>query len=139
MPAGRHWEDSLVPLIRHLDLAGAIVRASYVEEPMLRALYGRAIGVVLPSLAEGFGLPVLEAMACGTPVVISRAAALCEVAGEAALRVDPGDPSELALAMERLVVEGELRSTLISRGRIRAASFSWERTARQTLAAYEQA
>ena len=139
MPAGHHWEDSLVPLIRHLDLAGAIVRASYVEEPMLRALYGRAIGVVLPSLAEGFGLPVLEAMACGTPVVISGAAALCEVAGEAALRVDPGDPDELSLAMERLVVEQELRSTLISRGRTRTASFSWERTARETLAVYEQA
>ena len=138
-PAGGHWDDALAPLIRRLDLGGAIVRASYVEEPTLRALYGRAVGVILPSLAEGFGLPVLEAMACGTPVVISRTAALCEVAADAALRVDLGDPDALALAMERLVVEPELRSTLISRGRTRAASFSWERTARQTLAAYEQA
>jgi glycosyltransferase involved in cell wall biosynthesis len=138
-PAGNHWEDSLAPMIRRLDLDGAIVRESYVDEPMLRALYRRAVALILPSLAEGFGFPVLEAMACGTPVVISRTAALCEVAGEAALRVDPDDPGGLALTMERLAVEPELRSTLIASGRTRAASFSWERTARQTLAVYDQA
>jgi glycosyltransferase involved in cell wall biosynthesis len=139
MEAGRYWQDSVAPLIQRLDLAEAIVRASFVEEPMLRALYGRATALVLPSLAEGFGLPVLEAMACGTPVVISHAAALREVAGDAALHVDPDDPGELALVMRRLVAEPELRATLSARGRARAASFSWERTARQTLAVYDQA
>jgi glycosyltransferase involved in cell wall biosynthesis len=138
-PAGTHWEDSLAPLIGRLGLADAIVRATYVDESMLRALYARAIALILPSFAEGFGLPVLEAMACDTPVVISRTAALCEVAADAALHVEPGDPGALARAMERLEAEPDLRATLISRGRTRVASFSWERTARQTLAVYEQA
>ena len=78
-------------------------------------------------------------MACGTAVVVSRTPALCEVAGDAALHVDPHDPGELAQAMERLLVEPALRSALIERGLARAASFSWERTARRTLAVYDEA
>jgi len=106
---------------------------------MLRALYRSAIALILPSFAEGFGLPVLEAMACGTAVVVSRTAALCEVAGEAALRVDPHDPEELAQAMGRILAEPGLRQRLVSSGRSQASSFTWERTARQTLDVYEQA
>ena len=150
-PAGRHirlvlvgtsahgyGQRSLRPLIERLDLTDAMTLTDYVDETMLRALYRSAIALILPSFAEGFGLPALEAMACGTAVVISRTGALCEVAGEAALRVDPHDPAELAQVMERLLTEPELRRTLIALGRSRAASFSWERTARQTLEVYEQ-
>jgi glycosyltransferase involved in cell wall biosynthesis len=137
-PTGDFVERSLRPQIRRLGLTDAVMLASHVDEPTLRALYRRAIALVFPSFAEGFGFPALEAMASETAVVISRIGALCEVAGEAALGVDPHDPGALAGAMERLVTEPELRRTLIARGRVRAASFSWERTARQTLEAYEQ-
>jgi glycosyltransferase involved in cell wall biosynthesis len=138
-PVGASWERSLRRLIQRLDLADAVTLEPYVDESMLRALYRSAVALILPSFAEGFGLPVLEAMACGTAVVVSRTAALCEVAGEAALRVDPHEPGELAQAMERLLVEPDLRRTLIASGWSRASSFSWERTARQTLGVYEQA
>lgn len=138
-PAGRYWELSLRPLIQRLNLTDAIVLANYVDESMLRALYRCAVALILPSFAEGFGLPVLEAMACGTAVVVSRTAALCEVAGEAALRVDPHDPEDLAQAMGRILAEPGLRQRLVSSGRSQASSFSSERTARQTLDVYEQA
>jgi glycosyltransferase involved in cell wall biosynthesis len=138
-PAGRYWERSLRPLIERLDLADAVVVEPYVDDSMLRSLYRSATAFILPSIAEGFGLPVLEAMACGTAVVVSRIPALCEVAGDAALHVDPHDPEELALTMERLLVEPALRAALIERGLARAASFSWERTARRTLAVYDEA
>ncbi len=138
-PAGRYWERALLPVIRRLNLSEAIVLTGYLDDAMLRALYRRAVALILPSFAEGFGLPVLEAMACGTPVVASRASALPEVAGDAALYVDPHDPEELSLAMERLATDDALCQELSSRGPSRASSFTWERTARQTLDAYRRA
>jgi glycosyltransferase involved in cell wall biosynthesis len=137
--AGGYWERSLRPLIERLNLTDAIIRASYVDESTLRALYRRAVAVILPSFAEGFGLPVVEAMAGGAAVVISRAAALSGVAGEAALHVDAHDPDDLAEAMGRMLTEPELRQKLRASGLRQASSFSWERTAQQTLEAYEQA
>ena len=137
-PAGRYWARTLRPLIERLGLAPALVVERFVEEATLRALYRGAVALVLPSFAEGFGLPVVEAMACGAAVVISRTGALPEVAGEAALYVDPHDPEDLAQAMERLLTDPELRRSLGASGRRRAASFGWERTARQTLEVYEQ-
>jgi glycosyltransferase involved in cell wall biosynthesis len=130
---------SLRRMIHRLGLADAIRVEAYVDDATLRALYRKATAVVVPSLAEGFGLPALEAMACGAATVISRTPALCEVAGDAALRVDPDDPEELAQVMERLLREPALRRALAASGRHRAAAFSWERTARQTLRAYEEA
>jgi len=94
---------------------------------------------VYPSLYEGFGLPILEAMACGVPVVASRGGALEEVAGDAAILVDPLDHAAIAAAIERLLDDAALREAVARKGLDRAAQFSWERTARETLRVYEQA
>jgi len=94
---------------------------------------------VLPTFQEGFGLPVLEAMARGLPVACSDIAALSEVAGDAAMRFDPHDPSSIAAAIARLIEDRQLASELVERGRERCRMFSWERTAQTTLASYRRA
>lgn len=109
-----------------------------VEPEDLPALYAGADLFAYPSFAEGFGLPPLEAMACGTPVVTSRTTSIPEVTGDAALLVDPTDTAGLARAMRRLLDDGELRRTLSAAGLERSRTFSWERTACLTLKVYEQ-
>ena len=136
---GRYRERALAPLIQELGLGGAVALTGYVGDEILRALYHRAAALVLPSFGEGFGLPVLEAMACGTPVVTSRVSALPEVAADAALYVDPRDPDDIASAMGRLLGDEALRQDLAAKGRARAATFSWERTVAQVLRAYREA
>jgi len=108
-----------------------------VEIDDLAALYTHCGAFVFPSLYEGFGLPVLEAMACGAPVVTTRRSSLPEVAGEAALFFREGDPGDLAQAIERLLADGGLRKRLSREGLGRAALFSWRRTAEQTAEVYE--
>lgn len=135
-PFGRHWELDVAPLIRQLGLSSAVVAAGYVGDPVLRALYQGAVALVLPSFGEGFGLPLLEAMACGTPIIASGVSALPEVAADAALYADPRAPGEIAAAMRRLLDDEALRGALRARGSTRAASFSWDRTARQVVRLY---
>ena len=101
----------------------------YVAEEHLPGLYAGARAVVVPSLYEGFGLPCLEAMAAGTPVVASSATALPETCGDAALLVDPEDAEGFADALAGLVDDDELHARLRAAGAERAAGFSWERTA----------
>ncbi len=110
----------------------------YVPDADLPALYNGADLFCFPSLYEGFGLPVLEAMACGTPVVTSNTTSLPEVAGEAALLVDPYDVEDIAAAMQRVLTEPDLAHDLRERGLARAGQFSWEKTARETIAVYER-
>ncbi len=119
-------------LARELERRGADLRG-YVEKDELAALYRGAAALVLPSRYEGFGLPVLEAMACGTPVVANPDPALKEVAGDAALYAEPG---ELPEAIRRAIDE---RGRLVAAGFARAAGFSWDETARLTLDAYRKA
>jgi glycosyltransferase involved in cell wall biosynthesis len=111
----------------------------FVPHRTLAALYRMASVFAFPSLYEGFGLPPLEAMACGTPVVTSRLSALPEVVGDGALLVDPYSEAEIAAAIARVLDDDELRRELVTRGRLRAASFSWERSAREIHAGYMKA
>jgi glycosyltransferase involved in cell wall biosynthesis len=108
-----------------------------VSDEELPALMNGALAFVYPSIYEGFGLPPLEAMACGTPVITSNRSSLPEVVGDAALLVDPDDRTELADAMARIVDQGQLREELRERGIEQARRFSWEETARLTLRVYE--
>ena len=117
--------------------AGDIRFLGHVTDGELPALMNGALGFVYPSLYEGFGLPPLEAMACGTPVITSNRSSLPEVVGAAALLVDPGDTAELADAMARIVDEEPLREDLRERGLKQAQGFSWDETARMTVQVYE--
>jgi glycosyltransferase involved in cell wall biosynthesis len=117
--------------------SGRVVLPGFVRQQDLAALYSGAIALVFPSLYEGFGLPILEAMSCDTPVICSNASSLPEVAGDAALLVDPHDRNGLARAMERIYHEPELRKQLIERGRHRTKIFSWDLCARQVMATLE--
>lgn len=110
-----------------------------VAEADLPALYSGALVFVYPSRYEGFGLPPLEAMACGAAVICSRAGSLPEVVGDAALLIDPDDPGALASAIDRVLADPALRATMSDAGRRRAAMFSWRRAAAETLAVYARA
>ncbi len=124
--------------ISALHLEERVMLLDQVPQSDLTALYNSADGFVFPSLYEGFGFPPLEAMACGTPVVCSTAASLPEVVGDAALSVAPDDLPGWAAAMERILLDDQLRLELRRRGLQRVREFTWERTARQTLAVYKE-
>jgi glycosyltransferase involved in cell wall biosynthesis len=120
-----------------LDLPGEIILTGETSEADRDALYRGASAFVYPSLYEGFGLPVLEAMARGAPCVVSTSSSLPEVAGEAALPVDPRSVAGLTEAIERVINDKELALRLSAASRGRAERFSWEETARQTLQVYK--
>ncbi|HZG43870.1 MAG TPA: glycosyltransferase family 1 protein [Longimicrobium sp.] len=115
-----------------LGVADALVDLGGVSDAELRLLYAGAEALLFPSLYEGFGLPVLEAMACGAPVVAGNRSSVPEVAGDAALLVDPADPAALARSVLRLMGDPALRSTLSTRGVAQAARFPWSATASRT-------
>jgi glycosyltransferase involved in cell wall biosynthesis len=135
-PAHAH---ELRELADGLSLNGAARIAGWVPERDLEGLYRAADCLVLPSLHEGFGLPVLEAMAHGVPVACSDIPALREVAGDAALRFDPHDPYAIAAALNSILDDGELARELVRRGHERCARHPWERTARATVDSYRRA
>lgn len=120
------------------SLAGRVILPGYIPPEDLSALLSGALAFVYPSLYEGFGLPILEAMACDTPVICSRAAALPEVAGDAALLVDPHDVDALAFALRRMHDDPALREELIRRGRVRCQVFTWTNCARTVLEVLEE-
>lgn len=120
-------------------VAGDVVEAGIVDDDDLPSLYRLATVFVYPSLYEGFGLPVLEAMASGTPVVAARATSLPEVGGDAAVYVDPTDPDDIAGTLRRVLADASARDALTAAGRERVRAFSWRRAARAHLAAFESA
>ena len=121
------------------DMPDAIVGLGAVSELRIRSLYRGAVALVYPSLYEGFGLPLIEAMASGTPVVASQAASIPEVLGGAGHLLDPRDTAAWRDALVRIVNDEALRDDLRARGLARAATFTWERTARLTLDVYREA
>jgi glycosyltransferase involved in cell wall biosynthesis len=116
-----------------------IIITGYVPYEDLPALYNGAEILVFPSLYEGFGLPVLEAMACGCPVITSNVSSLPEVCGDAAILINPDNVDEITDAMERVLSDGKLREEMKRKGLKRAKMFSWEKAARETLQVYYQA
>jgi glycosyltransferase involved in cell wall biosynthesis len=134
---GRGWlYEPILAAIDELDLRGDVVLPGFVAEEELPLWYNAAEAFFYPSLYEGFGLPPLEAMACGTPVVVSDASSLPEVVGDAGLLLDPNDSQPWAEALERLWRDAAYREDLASQGLRRARRFSWSRMARETIAAY---
>lgn len=132
-------EPVLRKLSQKLGIAEHVIFTGLVTDADLRALYSAARVYVCPSLYEGFGFTVLEAMACGTPVVCSSATSLPEVAGKAALYFDPHKPGEMAAQLRSAFSDDAVRASLIANGHSNLLRFSWEETARQTLAAYYHA
>jgi glycosyltransferase involved in cell wall biosynthesis len=137
---GRGWMSA--PVFEAFEKSSArasLVLAGYLGDEDLRALYSSCRAFVYPSVYEGFGLPPLEAMSCGAPVVAGRTPAVSEVTAGAARLFNPRDPSELARALVELLDDEAARRELSDAGLRRAAQFSWERTARMTLEVYAEA
>jgi alpha-1,3-rhamnosyl/mannosyltransferase len=131
-------EDNLVQQLATGGFGPSVHYLGRIPDAHLAALYGGAVGLVYPSLYEGFGLPVLEAMACGCPVVTSARGGLPEAAGAAAVLVDPLSVDEIADALRALLMQPSQTRELARRGQQHAASFTWQRTAEETLAVYQQ-
>jgi glycosyltransferase involved in cell wall biosynthesis len=138
--AGAHgWVDSpLFAAVQRLGLKQRVHFTGHVADELLPSLYSAAQVFVYPSLYEGFGLPVLEALACGTPVITSNTSSLPEVAGDAAILVDPNNPDQLTDQIKRLLSNQNLRAELSTRGPARAQQFTWQRTAQLTVDVYRQ-
>jgi glycosyltransferase involved in cell wall biosynthesis len=125
-------------IARKLDLAEYIITPGWITEEDRPLLYVAAAVFVFPSRYEGFGLPVLEAMACGTPVVTTNVSSIPELAGPAAFQVDPNDTKHMAASIIRLCTEAESRDEMVELGFAQVERFNWEQTARQTLQAYRE-
>jgi glycosyltransferase involved in cell wall biosynthesis len=130
--------DEVFRLVQELSLDGRVRFLGRVATEDLIALYNAAQLLVHPALYEGFGLPPLEAMACGTPVVVSNTSSLPEVVGDAALLVDPEEPDEMTVAIWRLLSDDAVRQQMRDKGLKRAGLFSWRRAAQETLGIYRR-
>lgn len=130
--------DETLRATEQTGVKDSVVLTGYVPESDLPALYSGALCFIYPSYFEGFGLPPVEAMKCGAPVIVGNATSLPEVVGDAALKVDPFDVRAIAAAMNQLINNPELRADLSVRGLARAKMFDWKDTAQRTLAVYEQ-
>jgi glycosyltransferase involved in cell wall biosynthesis len=131
--------SDILNMIRQPALASHVEHRGYVAAADREALFKGAQALVLPSFDEGFGIPALEAMAAGVPVVVSNRGALPEVVGDAGLFIDPDDPESLITALERIIEDSDLRTNLAVRGLDRARQFTWAQTARDIRRAYEAA
>ncbi len=137
LAGGLGWDhDEVLTRLRQSPVASRIHRCGHVSDEQLLSLYAGADAFVYVSHFEGFGLPILEAMAAGAPTITSNCSSMPEVAGDAALLVDPTNPESIARGMWALASDAGLRRDLAARGRARAAGFTWERCARSTLDVY---
>lgn len=137
--AGRgEGNPALVRLAQQLGVSDRVLLVGQLSDDQIRACFAHALFFAFPSLIEGFGLPVLEAMASGCPVLTSNCSSLAEIAGESAVLVDPLDTTAIAAGMQRLLADSALRQQLARQGRQRAATFTWEDAARRTIQLYKQ-
>ena len=132
------FRNQTVGVVESLNLSSEVIFTDFVPEADLPAYYSGAEVFVLPSLYEGFGFPVLEAMACGCPVVTSDTSSLPEVVGEAGIMVNPYDTDRLTQAMRQVLTDSELRNNMIRKGLEQSKRFSWEKAAKQTLEVYNK-
>ncbi len=130
--------EDFAQLAADLKIKDEVIFPGFVTNQELRFFYGLSRALIFPSFYEGFGFPIVEAFCCGTPVVTSKTSSCGELAGEAALTVDPGDIEDIAAQMERVAHDEALRVTLKEKGLERAEKFSYERTARETLELYRK-
>jgi glycosyltransferase involved in cell wall biosynthesis len=137
-PGGPALQE-LQQIAHQLGISEHVHWLGFVTDDDIPTLYSAAEAFVFPSLGEGFGLPIVEAMACGTPVVTSNVSCIPEIAGDATLLVDPTDAQALASAMEKIVLDDAVRRQLVRKGLVRAALFSWQRTAEETEQLYRLA
>jgi glycosyltransferase involved in cell wall biosynthesis len=136
---GKGWlYDTFFRRLDQLSVRDAVQLTGYVPAVDLPLLYGAAVSVVMPSVYEGFGLPVLEAMGCGVPVACARTSSLPEVGGDAAVYFDPLDVPAMAQAIDDIWSKADLRAELRVRGLRQASRFSWERAAEETWAVYQR-
>jgi len=134
------WGDKQwLETIKEKNFSNPVHIIGHVPDHDLPAIYTGAAALVYPSLYEGFGLPIVEAMACGCPVICSNAAGMPEVAGDAAVLIDPAGSDELAHAIDTVVHDTEMRAELVKKGFHRAAGFSWDHTAAETLDVFKRA
>jgi glycosyltransferase involved in cell wall biosynthesis len=131
--------DETLRTIKELEVSNSVILTGYVPEADLPMLYSGALCFVYPSYFEGFGLPPLEAMKCGAPVIVGNKTSLPEVVGDAGLLVDPFEVDEIASAIQKVITDSDLRAHLRAKGLERASLFDWQETARQTLGVYEKA
>jgi glycosyltransferase involved in cell wall biosynthesis len=134
LAGARGWlYKDLFTQVHRMGLKGRVLFPGYIPDKDKMALMSGALAFVFPSLCEGFGLPVIEAHSCGCPVITSTTSSLPEVAGDAALLVDPHDVTAIAAAMQRVIADPALREQLIDRGFVNARRFSWEACAQSVL------
>src|SRR5258708_23036835 len=135
---GRGWLDGpIYATVKELGLQDRVHFLGFADDSDLPALYSAATCLAFPSLYEGFGLPLLEAMACGTPTLSANVSSLVEVAGDASLLVDPLSVEEIISGLARLLSDGGLRTSLIERGYAQARRFTWEGAAVVLLDVYQ--
>jgi len=138
LAGGKGWMyKDIFSLVKELGLSDRVVFPGYIEEKDVPVLYSSACVFVFPSLYEGFGIPPLEAMACGTPVIVSNTSSLPEVAGDAGMLVDPYDTEMMAWYMEKLIIDTELHREYSQKGLMRAEKFTWDNAADVVLGIYK--
>ena len=136
---GQGWKNkAFYRKLSTSEIKNRVVMTGYVSRLQLKVIYERAECLLFPSLYEGFGFPILEAMSCGTPVITSRTASMPEVAGDAAILVDPNDAASIAKAMLEFLSHPELKATMAAKGFKRLEAFSWKKCAMQTLEVLER-
>lgn len=137
---GKGWgNEDMVSLVHSLDLTDSVRLMGYVNEEQLATLYAHARFLAMPSLYEGFGLPLVEAMSFGVPVLTSSCSSLPEVAGDAGMLVDPYNTNSIATGLLQMLKDDEFRNELAARSRLNASRFSWEKAAKETMAIFHEA